>query len=407
MLSCGISPADNELSKSAPSFPLGVWYEGGVGNFRNNLIPDDPSRAAAMYKRDFADMKAHGINAAVVPNTQPDHHKTLLDAAQMNGIKLIVELDKEGGELGAMIRGGIPVSRETLKETFDAKLAPIRNHPALWRVQLLDEPAPDAYERYRQVMDALRSYAPEIKPFCCLAGYGSVNEFMKTTRSDILAFDFYPISVNTPIGDRQPMAAFNAAVTSTAQAALNFRTPVWAVLQTHAITGIHRFPTPEEIRCMTYLSLAAGCRGVWWFLYQTEYFDAGKTRVMSGLVDSDFKGDARWKEVGNLAREIAVLAPILNRVKLADKDLAVSSNEAVHALKDNLGNVYVFAVNMDIARHKIVTIRLRKAHNGFTAPSVINVVNHKTFHPSAEGNDWMWSEMLRPGAGALYRVESD
>src|SRR4051812_8096014 len=76
----------------APDFPLGVWYEGGVGAARQNSVPEDPATAAKQYDRDFADMAAHGINCAVVPNTPPLHHKPLLDAAQKHGLKLIIEL---------------------------------------------------------------------------------------------------------------------------------------------------------------------------------------------------------------------------------------------------------------------------------------------------------------------------
>src|SRR4051812_12546860 len=73
-------------------FPLGLWYEGGVGASRQNSVPEDPSAAAKQYDRDFADMQAHGINCVVVPNTPPAHHKPLLDAAHKYNLKLIIEL---------------------------------------------------------------------------------------------------------------------------------------------------------------------------------------------------------------------------------------------------------------------------------------------------------------------------
>src|SRR4051794_24993462 len=77
------------------TFPMGVWYEGAVGPARHDLIPADPTEAAKMYQRDFADIAAHGLNLAVVPNTPANHHKVLLDAAQASGVKLIIELGYE------------------------------------------------------------------------------------------------------------------------------------------------------------------------------------------------------------------------------------------------------------------------------------------------------------------------
>src|SRR4051812_18721791 len=84
-------------SRSADDmFPMGVWYEGAVGPARNDLTPADPAEAAKMYQRDFADIAAHGVNLAVVPNTPANHHKVLLDAAAANKVKLIIELGYEG-----------------------------------------------------------------------------------------------------------------------------------------------------------------------------------------------------------------------------------------------------------------------------------------------------------------------
>src|SRR5437763_471552 len=87
LLSALVSPA--RAADQSGEFPLGIWYEGGVGPLRQNLIPADPAEAAKMYQRDFADIAAHGINVVVVPNTPPAHHKVLLDAAEANHLKII------------------------------------------------------------------------------------------------------------------------------------------------------------------------------------------------------------------------------------------------------------------------------------------------------------------------------
>ena len=68
-----------------------------------------------------------------------------------------------------MIRGTRPMDLEALKSVFDEKLKPIMDHPALLRVQLLDEPEAGAFGRYKQVADALKAYAPNLPPFCCLS----------------------------------------------------------------------------------------------------------------------------------------------------------------------------------------------------------------------------------------------
>lgn len=382
---------------------MGVWYEGGVGAFRDNLIPEDPALAAKDYQRDFAHMAAHGINAAVVPNTQPNHHRPLLDAAGANGVKLIVELDHEGAEPGKIVRGSLPLSKETLRESFDTKLKPIMSHPALWGVQLLDEPAPGTYERYAEVAKALKSYAPRLQPFSCLIGSGPVDSFCKITRPGVVAFDCYPIGVGNKIGDQGPMLQYDNVAKEACVAAARYDVPVWAVLQVHSITGIHRFPTPAEIRCMTYLALANGCKGIWWFLYQTEYWNKANNEFMRGLVDQNFKGDDRLEEISKLTSETRKISPTLLGLNIAS-DVELKADTAAHVLKDSAGRLYVFAVNTNTVSQRKVTLRLDQAATGSRSPEVIKLPAKKAIEADLFGDKVAWSDTLAPGDGALYAI---
>jgi hypothetical protein len=384
-------------------FPMGVWYEGGVGAFRNDLIPEDPALAAKDYQRDFADMAAHGVNAAVVPNTQPNHHKPLLDAAGANGVKLIVELDRDGGELGQMIRGSLPLSDDAISKTFDTKLKPIVNHPALWGVQLLDEPAPGTYDRYAKVAKSLKRYAPRLQPFSCLIGSGPVDSFCKITKPAVVAFDCYPVGVGSKIGDPAPMLQYDSVANAACVAAAKYDVPVWAVLQVHSITGSLRFPTPPEIRCMTYLALANGCKGIWWFLYQTEYWNKAKNEFMGGLVDQNFKGDARWEEISKLTSEMRKISPTLLGLNIAS-DVAVKADTVAHVLKDSEGRLYIFAVNSNTVSARKVTLRLDQAATGSRDPEVVKLPAGTSIPCDLLGDKVIWSDTLAPGDGALYSI---
>ena len=389
---------------SARLFPIGIWYEGGVGEFRRNLIPDDPAKAASLYKSNFADIAAHGLNAAVVPNTQPNHHKVLLDAANASGVKLIVELDREGGELGQMVRGSLQVTDQNIQTVLDAKLKPIMSHPGLWGVQLMDEPFPDSYERYAKVQQAIREYAPKLLPFCCLVGLGNVEPFLQTVKPEAVAVDNYPIGLGTPVGDRGVMLDFDGWAKRLCSVAEKYKTPTWAVLQTHAIDGYNRFPTPAEARCMTYLSLANGCKGIWWFLYQTEYSDKEHTQGMYGVVDKNYKGSDRWREVGLLAREIRKLAPTLLDLTPADDSVKLASNQIAHTLKDGKGRLYLFVVNVDTGESEKVSVSLDVAAAKGRKPRVFRLPSNRPVPCELRGGGMTWEETLAPGRGALYRI---
>ena len=184
-------------------FPVGVWYEGSEGETRQNLIPADPKEAFPLYDRNFADIAAHGINAVVVPNTPPAHHRALLDAAAVHKVRVIPELDHGGGDIGEMIRGNKPWSDDAVTSALRAHLSPIARHPALLRLQLLDEPPRDAFGRYAQGGGHPARFEPEVPPFCCVIGGEIVDAFVRETRSGTVAFDMYPIGEKTPSATRR------------------------------------------------------------------------------------------------------------------------------------------------------------------------------------------------------------
>lgn len=375
-------------------FPLGVWYEGGVGNARDNVLPEDPDAAAPIYENNFTDIASHGINVIVVPNSPPSHHRLVLDGAQRHGLKVILELGLDGGPIGAMIRGQQPMDDALIRKTFDEVVAPIKNHPALMRVQLLDEPADDAFGRYAHVADMLRQYNKRTPAFCCLTGGANGGAFLQQTKSSVVAFDFYPIAPGNKPNDPKPLAAFAECARRFADWAQQNRAACWPVVQCEEITGALRFPTPPEMRCLTYLSLATGGRGLFWFLYQTEH--VSKDQLMSGLVDRDFKARPLWHEVAHLTKELRPLLPTLSRLH-PDRNTGINVSAGVaYALRDSSKHLYVFVVNTD-SKHPA------KIEVSVPGKSVTRVDLKKVHWVAKDGAVW-WREHIDPATGVLYSI---
>jgi hypothetical protein len=385
----------------APFFPLGLWYEGGVGDARDNVLPADPAAAAPVYEKNFADIASRGINVLTVPNSPPPHHKLVLDTAHKHGLKVILELDLDGGELGHMIRGNVPLNEQLARDTLEKKLGPIKDHPALWRVQLLDEPTDEAFPRYGKIADVTRQFDPQSNPFCCLVGIANGEAFLKHAKSDVIAFDTYPLAPQHKPGDARPLrdwAVYAARFPDWADGAVP-PAASWAVLQCHEITGGLRFPTPAELRCMTYTALATGNRGVFWFLYQTERLN--KDQVMSGLVDRDFKPRPLWDEIPKLIDEIKPLTPTLSNLRPERNIRLDVTNGAAWALRDaKLNTPYVFVVNFDTLKPQTVRVCM-PLRNGV----VTRLPEEEQLQASGLGGSIEWDTPLPPGAGKLFRVQ--
>jgi hypothetical protein len=391
-------------SKPASEFALGIWYEGGVGAARQNTIPEDPKEAAPLYDRTFKDIAAHNIKIVVVPNSPPEHQKLVLDTAQKHGLKVIIETGLDGGDIGAMIRGSKPMDKAVVQKVFDDIIKPIVDHPALLRIQLLDEPELKAYPRYKEIADQLKPLMPNVPVFCCLASAAKTAEFLKETGQDTVAFDAYTIRVDTPKGDIKAMEEYAWHARKSALDAKKAGAKSWAVIQCHSITGVHRYPTPAEIRCEAYLSAATGNKGVFWFLYQSQYFDKEQKNWMRGLVNEHYKADARWADVAKVAAELEKLGPTLMDLQPSDDEPTKDGDVRIYRLTDSKGTPYLFAVNLN-------TLKTQPAHLTYDASAgkpVVKVVAlpSNTEIPAGTDGNAKWDDNLQPGSGSLFRIET-
>jgi hypothetical protein len=393
-----------QATTPAEEFALGIWYEGGVGAARQNTIPEDPAEAAKLYDKTFKDIAAHNIKIVVVPNSPPEHQKLVLDTAQKHGLKVIIETGLDGGEIGAMIRGSKPMDKAVVQKVFDEIIKPIVDHPALLRIQLLDEPEPKAYGRYKEIADQLKPLMPNVPVFCCLASAGKTAEFLRETGENLVAFDAYTISVNTPKGDIKAMEQYAWHARKSALDAKKVGAKSWAVIQCHSITNVHRYPTPSEIRCEAYLSAATGNKGVFWFLYQSQFFDPEHKTAMRGLVNEKYKADNRWADVAKVAAELQKLGPTLMDLAPADDEPIKDDDVRIYRLTDSKGANYLFAVNLN-------TLKTQPAHLKYDASAGKPVVKVVALPSNAEipvGTDGnaKWDDNLAPGSGSLFRIET-
>jgi hypothetical protein len=166
-----------------------------------------------------------------------------------------------------------------------------RYHPGLLAWYLIDEPGETqtSAEETRAAYEWIKEIDPTHPVYLVNNRPETYIDYAPST--DILAIDPYPIP------NRSPSAVADAV--DLALAAVRGRKPVWVIIQAFGATEWWaRAPTPAEERCMVYLALIHGAKGILFYRYCT-------------AEERNIQSEALWKEVVQLAGELRALGPIL------------------------------------------------------------------------------------------------
>ena len=159
------------------------------------------------------------------------------------------------------------------------------------------------------------------------------------TKLTEVVWDCYPHLESTP---QQTLGWFPSAVFDAWTPAARGNT-MWAVLQSFAKPGTWRYPTPEELRAVTYLSLAAGCKGVFYFLYQTMPKHAEN---LKGLIDPQGKPLPMYAPATVLAKELHMLSPLLLSLKPAESQFKIQGDARVGKFVDDQGREVLIVASL-------------------------------------------------------------
>ena len=284
-----------------PYFPIGVWFEGNPAWAGH---PADKAGARQYYDRSFVDLRTHGFNTVAVPNCPESLWETLLQSAQSNGIKVVLEI----APLVELVSEK-PITESEVYAAAKRVYARIGKYPSLLRYQVRDEPAPALVPNWVLVQRILAAVDPTRPAFSCFNSKESLAAVVDSTKLSEAVFDIYPIGA----GAQPPtIEGFNDALDAFKEAAED-NVP-WSVLQAFAKPNAWRYPTPEELRAMTYLSLAAGAKGAFYFIYQSM---PNHPEKLEGLIDPAGAPTAMYDAASTLAKELKRLSSLLLSLKPA------------------------------------------------------------------------------------------
>lgn len=264
--------------KDRPFFPIGIYSV-------------NPPSA-------FKEIKEAGFNTVHTYEFRHDYLKTYIDHAEKLGLKVLVF----PGDRIEMPKFNIQNVKETVKSHKESSTV------LAW--YLSDEPDGGiSPERVKDIKELIHELDPFHPTSVVIANRRKVKDYAET--ADIIMVDPYPVP-------RKPLIDVAQAV-DMARKAVGDKKPVWAVLQAFGYQneknkgwGWKREPTYQEMRAMTYLAIAQGAKGIFYYTYHgSQYFIKESPR--------------HWENLKAIVGELTLIYPLLISPEIEDFELSVTT----------------------------------------------------------------------------------
>ncbi len=310
-------------------FPIAVWMEASP-----EIMGYDASTAATFFETSFKKMVTFGFNT-VRPSNLPHQNKEIVEqfmtlARQYN---LMVILDPgEGHNLMKFDSSHLQKNRSMWLDYLGLNIiGRFYRYPNLLGYALIDEPAvyqirdannnpidisqEETLARWGLISEMLEELDPEHHEYTVFNDPAWLSMAVNSSSRKAIAYDNYPFETKVPDYVMGPAGEYNwytrlQAFNEACQA--QFAVAQLSVIQTFEDNLVpYRYPKPEELRACVYTSLAAGARGIMFFLFMDMISPNGD--YAHGLLDASFHVNNRdlIKAVVALNQELQILGPWL------------------------------------------------------------------------------------------------
>lgn len=224
------------LADGKPWYPFGIYHLAGKG---------DIEAAAAM-----------GIDMAQLWSAPKEN----LECLQANGMRLVYETEAWGQVINTYVNGQGSILHSYPFESdagFRKRAELVRSYPrAVAMYYTSDEGDPPVLRGIRHVRRYWEQLDPEDHPTYLVA----TRDPAMSGGADVIGVDCYPRS----FGAKRPMTSISDLIVKFNEA-LPGRCVI-AVPEAFGHTANHK-ESPEECKCMAYLSMVAGAKGVFWYCW--------------------------------------------------------------------------------------------------------------------------------------------
>jgi hypothetical protein len=307
-----------------PHFVIGMYQAG---------------RYEEMSEAGFSGTHNYGVSAGEANesvNSNDERLKVLLDKNATNGLRMMVELPRKAVEQGKW---------EQIRHRVEA----FRNHPGLlcWgseeRVargvtsltnlirlyQLVHELDPNHPLVLGDTKDVIKKLQKDRR------------DFFPDRAMDIGIWWWYPIPLKDKDGNGVDTAKLRLEPPSWLTTTWSQK-PLWIAIQSYQHPSRDgRFPTPAEYRCMAYLSIINGVKGIWFYTGSGQKDFEGKP---AGILNKPEEG--RWDYVKSLVHELREFSPVIMATRpLGTVKVSPSKGPIEFTLREVGSTNYLIAAN--------------------------------------------------------------
>ena len=237
------------------------------------------------------------------------------------GIKTFVAIN--GANWAAM-------TDEEIDERIRTTVEKSKDHESVIGYYLIDEPGAKSFPALAKAVAAVKKYDPgRIAYINLFPRYATTNtvenpnsqletnsfteyleRYVQEVKPQFISYDNYMVEYSDDMQEPGMAAVYYGDLLEIRGIALKYKLPFWNIVSCNRIQGLTPPPSPARFAFQAYTTLAAGGRGIGWFIYYA--------RESSGFsyspVDSQGRRTVSWQYQQAINTHINTLGPIMNRL---------------------------------------------------------------------------------------------
>ncbi len=240
--------------------------------------------------------------------------------------------DKLGLKTFVAINGAnwTAMSDAEIDELIRTTVEKSKDHECVIGYYLIDEPGAKSFPALAKAVAAVKKYDPGriayINLFPRYATTDTVENpnsqlqtrsfteylerYVQEVKPQFISYDNYMVEYSDDMQDLGKAAVYYADLLEIRGIAIKYKLPFWNIVSCNRIQGMTPPPSPARFAFQAYTTLAAGGRGIGWFIYYA--------RESAGFsyspIDNAGRRTVSWQYQQAINKHIDTLGPIMNRL---------------------------------------------------------------------------------------------